>query len=905
VRASFFRLLARVRGFLRPDDLDRDFDAELDAHLEAAEEARVRQGMSREAARREARVELGGLTQLREEGRGARGLPWLSGAWLDVKLGVRLLAKYPGLTLVSTVALAIGIAIVAGFYAGTNFFVNPSLPVPDEDELVAIWNHDITAADRGTQTVGDMLALRDGLSSVDDAGAFALYQRVVAVADGPTRLVRTAQISPSLFRIVRVPPHLGRALVEADERPGGPDVAVIGFELWQTDFGGDPGVLGRTIRLGGVPHAVVGVMPEGFAFPLREQLWTPLQPASGSLRPGEGTNVEFVAGRLAPGATLETAEAELRLLGERMEAEHPLTHARLRPRIATYARSFLQANEPELPVLMTAARVSIGIILLVVAVNVGTLVYARNASRVGEVVVRSALGASRRRIVLQMFAEALVLGSLSAAMALAFMFWPITTLGDLLDGASGQAGGTGGVPYWFEVGIGLDTIVLIAGLVVGSAVLTGILPALKLTSRRMGQGLSRLQDQSAGLRFGKTATAVVVVQVALSVALLTVAGAQIWTLVQSFVEMEASDIASEEYLVADLRWDLTPGGDARVDLRPDDLQRRARTWRALGQRLSEEAAVRGVTFASGGAARPFALEGVSTADRETMPWSYLSPIEPNFFETFGRPILAGRAFGPVDPGGRAARVAIVNEEFLRRTGSRGVALGGHVRQVDPRTGRPVGEPLEIVGVVGDFLGLDITHQGPGWRAYPTIYVPLGDAAGVVRISIHAAGDPSSVVGLMRGVAAELDPTLVVHQPATRAERDEAGLFFVRLYGYAVGFVMFAVLLLSTAGTYSMMSFTVSQRTREIGIRTALGARPRQVVTDVFARAIRQLGVGTLLGLGLGALASNVFASSPAFAQGPTLPLGIAATLLALGLLACGRPVRRALAVQPTEALRET
>ena len=901
MRARLFAALARVRGFLQPEDGDRDFDSELREHLRMAEEAKVRQGMPREAARREARLELGGLTQLKESGRDARGLPWLGGAWLDLKLGARLLARYPGLTLVSTVALAIGIAIVAGFHAGTNFFVNPSLPVPDEDDLVAIWNYDVAAADRGAQAVGDMLALRAELGSVDEVGAFARHQRVVAAADGPTRLIRTAQISPSLFQAVRVTPHLGRALVDADEQPGGPEVALIGFDLWQSDFGGDPGVVGRTIRLGGIEHTVVGVMPEGFAFPRNEQLWTPLQPASASLRPGEGPDIEFVVGRLAPGATLENAEAELHVIGSRFEADYPRTHARLRPRISTYARAIFAANEPELPVLITAARVSIGIILLVVAVNVGTLVYARNASRVGEVAVRSALGASRRRIVLQMFAEALVLGTLAALVALGVMAWPIATLGNLFDVAGAQGGD---FPYWFEVGIRTDTILLIAGLVVGASLLTGVLPALKLTNRRTSQGLSRMHDQGAGLRFGKTATAVVVVQVALSVALLTVAGAQLWAAATSWAAMESGDIASDEYLLADLRWDLAPAGDAGVDLQPVDLRRRTRTWRALGQRLVQEPAVQDVTFSSGGAARPFALEGVSTSDRETTPWAYISPIEPNFFETFGRPILAGRAFRAADPGGPGARVAIVNHEFLRRTGSRGGAVGRHVRQIDPRTGEPAGEPLEVVGVVGDFLGLDITHQGPGWRAYPTVYVPIGDAAAAVRMTVHVAGDPSTVVGLVRGVADELDPTLVIHQPATRAERDEAALVFVRLYGYAVGFVMFAVLLLSTAGTYSMMSFTVSQRTREIGIRTALGASPRRVVADVFSRALWQLGLGTTLGAGVGVLASNVFASASVLSQGPPLVLGIAALVLLLGLAACGRPMRRALTIQTTEALRD-
>jgi hypothetical protein len=541
------------------------------------------------------------------------------------------------------------------------------------------------------------------------------------------------------------------------------------------------------------------------------------------------------------------------------------------------------------------SRLLVGIVLLVVAVNVGTLVYARNASRVGEVAVRCALGASRRRIVLQMFAEALVLASLAALVALGLMAWPILTLGNLLGGADAALGG---VPYWFEVGIGPDTVLLLAGLVVLSAVLTGILPALKLTSRRTGRGLSRMQEQSAGLRFGRTATFVVVAQVGLSVALLAVAGAQLWTLAESWVAFEADGIAGNEYLTADLRWDLTPSGDAGVPVEPGDVQQRTRTWRALGARLSQEPAVRGVTFSSGGRTRPFALEGTSAADRETMPWSYVALVEPNYFEVYGISLLAGRAFGPAD-GASGARVAIVNEEFLRRTRSRGEVVGGQVRPIDPRTGRPDGDPLEIVGVVTDVLGLDITHQGPGWRAYPTIYVPLRDeTAAPVRMAVHVAGEPSGVVGVMQGVAGQLDPTLVLHRPASRAEREEAGLVFVRLYWYAVGFVIVAVLLLSTAGTYSMMSFTVSQRTREIGIRTALGADPRALLRDIFSRSMAQLTLGLLLGFGILAL----FLRS---AEGSIVSVSLASAALVLlaGAAACVLPSRRALRIEPTEALR--
>jgi predicted permease len=885
--ARLYTVIARLRGFVRPRAGEAEFEQELAAHLTAAEEDAVRRGLTREEARRLARVQLGGLTQLREASREAQGLPWVSTCWLDVKLGVRLLLKYPGLTLVSTMALAIGIAIVAGFHAGTEFMVRPVLPVAQGDRIVAIWNHDVSFSDRGAQTVGDMLAWRRAVTTVEHIGAFVSQERAVSATDGLPRLVWTAQVSASAFEMLRVAPVMGRVLVEEDERPGGTAVALVGYEFWQSALLSDPAIVGKTIRVGEAEHMVIGVMPKGFAFPRREQLWTPLPIPVTGLQPGEGPAIDRSFGRLAPSVTLNEAEAQLQVVGSRLSADHPRTHATLRPRMMTYARSFLEAGEPGLAQMMSAARLLIVIVVLIVAVNVGTLVYARNAARVGEVALRMALGASRRRIAVQMFVEALVLASLAGAVALVVMAWPLHLLREVFATSIAQGAP---LPSWWVVRVGPSTMLIIAGLVLLCAVLTGILPALKLTDRQMRSRLQRVQDGVSGLRFGGATSAVTVAQVAISVALLTVAGAQLRTLVGDWMSIDDEKSSLAGYLTAQLRWDTA------------EPARQAQTWRALGRQLSEEPGVRGVTFDTSFAMRPF--QAVSS-DAAEPRWSYVVAIEPGYFAVFDTPILAGRAFDATDASEIRRPVAIVNETFVREALSTGDAIGQRVRRFDPSGRGSPGDALEIVGVVRDSPRFEISQRGPAWVTPPTIYVPLTATAAPVRMTVRVRDDPQQFVPRLSAIAAAIDPTLVVHQPRPLERIDSIDLMFLRLYGFGVIFLVFAVLLLATAGVYSMMSFTVAQRTREIGIRTALGAKPVRVVGDVFSRALRQVAAGTALGFAIGIVFSDgPFAlSTGAFANGPGLMMGVAAVILATVGLACAIPLRRALCIQPTEALR--
>jgi predicted permease len=885
MRPILHTVIARIRGFFRPGRHEADFDDELASHLAMAEEDAIRRGLSPDQARREARLQLGGVAQLREASRAASGLPWLDSLSADVRLGVRLLVKYPGLTLVSTLGLSIAIAIVASFHAGTEFAVRPTLPVPDGDRIVAVVNHDVRTSARGDQTVGDMLAWRRELASLNDVGAFVLQQRVLAEATGAARVVRAAAISPSAFRMVRIPPLMGRPLVDSDEQPGSAPVVVMGYDIWQSAFGGDPGMVGKPIRVGGVAHTVVGIMPVEFRFPLSEQLWTPLRVASDGLAPGEGPAVEFAAGRLAPGVTVEEAQVELDVIGSRIAADRPSTHGQLRPRVVSYPRAFADANEPGLVMALSAARLLIGIVLLVVAVNVGALVYARNVARLGEVAVRTALGAARSRIVLQMFLEALVLAVLAAAVGLAIMAWPLHLLTEVSEIAVAQGESP---PFWFEVRLGPRTLLVVAGLVLVSGVVAGILPALKLTGRGSWTALRYAHAGVAGLRFGRAATVVIVSQVAMSVTLLTVGATQLGTFVDDWASLQQGLVDRGHYLEAQLRWDST-----------------AFAADALGQQIAERPGVLGVTVETFNGIRPFASDSMAVAPSSGSAWTRVAAIAPNYFDVHDTPLRAGRTFEMVDATEDARRVAIVNEAFVRALITTGSPIGRRIRSVDPRGGVPVGETMEIVGVVGDSLNLEMSERGPSWVASPTVYLPLRPTSSPIRMTVRVQSDPAPLAGRLPAIAAGIDPTLVVHQARAVEDVNRIDLLFVRLYGFGIGFVVISMLLLSTAGVYSMLSFTVSQRTREIGIRAALGASRRSVISEVFSRAFVQLGSGMLLGL---ALALTVSAgpfrlSNGTVDQGPQVIIGVAAAILVTGLIACSRPLSRALRIQPIEALR--
>ncbi len=368
-------------------DLDAEMDEEFRLHMELRARDLERQGLPPEEALRRARREFGNQLNTREDVRASRGLHRLDAirfCWLDFKLGFRMLARYPGLTLVGTLAISVGIALSALYFEGHNMLVNPRVPFPEGDRVVSIRLWDKAAASTVGRSLYDFAIWRDQVETLEDLGAAILFERTLRVDGEAAEPVAGAEISTSAFRLARISPALGRTLIARDELPSAPPVVVISHSLWQNRFAADPQVVGRSVELGATRATVVGVMPEGFGFPVSQRIWTPLRVDAAAIAPRGGPEVQMF-GRLVEGATLQEAEAELAAISQRLGVEHPETHEDLVPRVTRYAKPVAAG---ESLVVMRVLSIANGIFIALLAImcaNVGTLVFARTATRGWEI----------------------------------------------------------------------------------------------------------------------------------------------------------------------------------------------------------------------------------------------------------------------------------------------------------------------------------------------------------------------------------------------------------------------------------------------------------------------------------------------------------------------------------------
>ncbi|HEX8362329.1 MAG TPA: ABC transporter permease [Longimicrobium sp.] len=891
----------RLRALFQKDAVERELDEELAFHLEMATRNHLRAGMSPAEARRQAKLEFGGVERFKEEVRDARGLAWVSGMSLDFRLGARMLVKYPGLTVVGTLAITFAIWIGVGTFEFLSQVVFPTLPFEQGSRVVAIRSVDAERGRMRPAGLHDFAAWRGELRSVRELGAYRAVERNLITGDGRGEPIGVAEITASGFGVTRVPALLGRTLTAADEAPGALPVVVIGHDVWRRRFAGDPGVLRRTVLLGRQRATIVGVMPEGFGFPVAQSVWTPLRLDPLHYARGEEPRVE-VFGRLAPGVSLKEAQAELAALGRRASADFAATHRHLRPRVMPYARSIIS-----LPLALSVGVLSLNgfviILLVLVCGNVALLMFARAATRESEIVVRSALGASRRRIVAQMFAEALVLSVLAGAAGLAGasfgLRWAMDSLiAELLDGMR--------LPFWFHSSLSPASIVYAVVLTVLAATIAGVVPALKMTGTALQGRLRESGSGGGGLRFGGLWTAVIVAQVAVTV---------VFPLITYFVQKDARKIEAQEdgfaagqYLSARLGMDREPPDPAGDTTRAAYLARMNAARAELKRRLLEEPSVAGVTFASniprryhgwnqvemdGGAVVP-----VDTARGHRVGAAHIAP---DYFEVLGRRMLSGRGFyaSDIESG---ARVVIVNERFVDVVLGGKNPLGRRVRYVagEGEASQETGRPWhEIVGVAPD-LGMT-SGYGVGGLYHP---VPA-DGLHADYLVVRVRGEPEGFAPALQRLAAVVDPTLRLHDILPLDQVQASELEFLDFWLRITALLTLVVLVLSWAGIYAVMSFTVSRRTREIGIRVAMGADARRVVLAIFRRPLTQVALGVAAGAAVILLLRTGLSDPghrPTAAEVAAL-LGYAAVMFAVCLLACIVPTRRALRIEPTEALR--
>ena len=890
------------RWIVRPDPRE-ELDEELRFHMEQRTRDYVSRGLSAESARDAAAQRFGDTARVRNAcvpmiaaGRAsdARRTLWRI-SWLDVKLGLRMFIRYPGLSLVSVTGMAGAIALGAGYFTVLGTWLDAEMPLPDGDRIVSI--RKLAGGGMDDASGADYLQWRDEIKTIRDLGTFRDQRRNLAI-EGRTDVIDVAAMTASGFRVGRVAPVMGRALVDEDERPGAPPVAVIGFDEWQRRFGGDPQILDRTLRLDDTVYSIVGVMPQGFGFPVNYRYWVPLR-----VSPDIGNDQLRVFGRLADGFSLKEARAEIAAVGDRMAAAFPETHGKVRPRVLRYTHGFIGIQGPEMELAMRGAQFGLSVLVLIVAINVAVLVYARTATRLGEIAVRTALGASRARVVSQLFIEALVPSIVAAAIGLAVLKVALTMIRTAIEQ---EADGASRLLFLVDFSLTPAVILYVTALAILAAVIAGVLPALKATGRRVQRGLQHVGARGAGAQLGPMWTAMIVLQVAVAVAALPPAlynGGQ-------FLRVAARRPAPAANGLVRATVSLSREGRAQ------GLENRIPGFMtALTQRLEADSEIAAVTFADRfpgqEAYASFEVDGGTSATAATT--TSRGPVVParanlvavNLFDVFDVPVVAGRGFSASDARPDATAV-IVDDTFVQRIG--GNVVGRRLRYTASYDGDRTQSPwLEIVGVVPAFADQftspgGLSQQGPQPRVFHPAPPGMERASTLV---MRLSGTPSpQLTPKLRQIAATVDPGLRLESVEGVVEAWDNGQRFTRLIATAIIVVMTSVLLLSAAGIYAMMSFTVARRRREIGIRAALGADARRILAGIFGRAVTQLAAGVALGL-LVAGAID-WLSEGALTNGNTLLLvpTVVAVMTGVGLVAALAPARHGLAVQPVEALRD-
>jgi predicted permease len=897
----FHAARARLR-LLAPRAAESRIDDEIHFHIEMETQRLVReQHLDHDEARRRALAAFGGVQQHRETLRDGRGTAWFSGVSLDLKLGFRMLVKYPGLTAIGGLAMAFGIWFGAVTFQMFGVITSTKLPLPDGDRIVRIQNWDLKTSQDEDRVQYDYQLWR-AARSITDLGAYRDASVNLVGADGGAQPEVAAEITASAFSIAPERPVLGRVLQESDEHAGAAPVVLLGHEVWTKRFDRDPHIVGRNVKLGNSFATVVGVMPEGYAFPVSHDLWLPLRTSVAGAEPRRGAAIK-VFGRLVGGVSLENAQAELTSVGKRIAAEHPTTHAQIQPYVLPYTQ--LSVNNGDMLGMMALSYVFATALVMVVCSTVALLLFARAAARETELLVRSALGASRRRIVTQLFAEALVLAGVAAVIGLAAAQLALTRFGGpYLEMNYGR------LPFWLDFNLSPTTIIYALTLAVIGAVVAGVMPARKIT-RGLGTRLRADTAGGGGVSFGGVWTAVIVTQVALTVAMPAVV---------MLVRGESKRVASydagfptQEYLGATLGVDDALEETLAPEARAALGARISNSLEALRGRLEADPGVSGVTFVDRlpGEDHVYRRLEVVSLPAKTRSWVATASIHASYFDVVQAPVLRGRAFTSADLS-PDVRVVIVDQAFVDMVMSGRNAIGHRVRfgtnaALDSNAAQLPW--YEIIGVVKE-LG---TASAAMPQRQPGVYLPfVPGSQGDVNMIVHGRGDPLSIAPRVRSLATAIDPALRVEK-VTRVDRVTTPLLWVLSLWTRIIIGLTAVaLLLSLAGIYAVLSYIVARRTREIGVRVALGASARRVITSIFRRPLTQVTLGVIAGVVFIFVAAIAIQHTEQFRvanpRGLTLGeiallVGYAIVMLGVCTLACVVPTVRALRVQPTEALR--
>jgi putative ABC transport system permease protein len=881
------RLASLFRNLSHKQENEQDLDHEVSSYLDLLTEEKIQSGMAPEAARRAARLELGGVEQVKEQVRDVRAGIWLETVLQDARYGARVLRLNPGFSLLVVLTLALGIGANTAIFSVVYGVLLRPLPYSNGGQLVVVHQHARGQAADIPFSYKELVDYREQTKTLD---AVVEYHSMdfLLLGDDSAERVRTAVVSANFFDVLGVKPLLGRTFLASDESQSADAVLVLSYQYWQIHQGADPNIVGKVFHMNNRPHTVIGVLPPVPQYPAENDVYMPTSQcpfrSSQAFMANRKARMMTVFGRLKPEVPLATAQADLSTIASRIETANPDVYPRADGYgvgVAPLREDLTRRARTTLLVLLGAA----GFVLLIACANVANLMLARLLKRERELAVRSALGATRARLVRQLLTETVFLSLTGGALGLELAYPTLSLLVKFAARFTTRA---------HEVRIDGVVLAFTALVSVLSGLLFGFAPALS-SRERVSDALKQGSGQATSSRGRQRLRAgLVVVQIAVSFMLLIGAG----LMIRSFEKLLGVDPGfSPEHV---LTLNLSPNfsrytQNAQFVALGDNILRSVRTVGGVeSAALGSNFPFSPLALTSGPGSVNFDIEGRPVSSGDLQPRLDPNAASPGYFETIRQPLLRGRTFTDHDDA-NAMKVVIINQAMALHRFASEDAVGKRISFDQGKTW------ITIVGVVGDAREYGLDHT-----VGDEVYLPVDQTGFAGSLLVRTSMDPMSMAPLIRKALHDVDPQLAVDQVQTIESLQHESVASPRITTILLGIFAALALVISASGIAGIMALTVSQRTRELGIRMALGQSKSSVVRMVVRQGLIVALAGTALGL-IGAMVLGRLLSSLLYATSPTDISTFAAVSLlfiAVAGLACFAPAHRVTLIDPFTALRQ-
>ena len=873
-------LLSRALDLVFSRRREHRLDEEIRTHLEFLADQYMAAGMPRADAQRAAKRSFGGIEPMKEACRDQRGLPLVDALARDFGFALRLMRRDPGFSITAALVLGLGIGINNMLFTILNAHTIRGLPISDAARVLFISTVNDRGADRGV-SFADFKDMQRSARHLAGIAAFRVDPLVVAGDERAPERLDGAYVSANAFALLDIRPLLGRGLLDADDEPGAAPVALLGRTAWETRYGRDPSILGRVISVNGAAATLVGIVPDRSGFPSSAVVWLPLAHAPAITTQPRDARTLQVFGRVRDSSTVEEASAEVAAIADRLAGEHPDTNQRVRARAIPINHRFI--GRPSDPV--WRAFMTVGFIVVFIScANVANLMLDRSTRRARELAIRASIGGSRGRLLRQLLAEGVALAAVGTGVGLLVAIGAIRIFRSAIP--------AGVLPYWFDYSMDWRVVAALVGVAAMTVLIFALVPAIR-ASKTDVIGVLKIGRSPSVARRHIWATGFLAAQVALAVVLL----AQLAVVIRT----RAPGLPSEAML--DTPEIITAAVTLPAATYPTATERAA-FFDAVLERVRRIPAISSAAIAStlpysGGESRPVVIDGEPPRDEKSERTSLAITISPDYFRTLGLPVLQGRELGDAD-GRPGQNTVIVNQAFVEEFFPDGSALGRRISLRPAPAGGAQAVPWFTIVGIAPAIGQR------GNDSDSAAYLPL--TSGVVAsnaLIVRSRADVASVVAALRQQVQAVDPIMPVFRARTLPHVRRDAEWNGRLSYQLLLFLTFIAVALATTGLYAVTAHGVSQERHEIGIRVALGARPRQVA----ARIVRRLMFQTLVGFGAGVVCTmlwyRTFPSGDAGVRA-TDPLSltiVAAFLLTSVGLAAAIPARAAARIDPLTTIR--